>query len=194
MDINFKDLFKDQAILMVIIILLAAALIGGIIYYTGTTASKTGDINNKKQQITDLTNRKAELEVQLAQLVEEENNPEMKKIFTVEGMKFGPEASFAPLFDDMITIAKATGIRIRSVDYNYSPSDDPIAGAKIPGVNTCELTTTIVGTYTDIQRFLKTILSESYLVNISQIEIVSWKRDKSILIANLKLGYYTKTK
>jgi len=93
----------------------------------------------------------------------------------------------------MIKIARTSGIRIRAVDYNYAPESDPIFGAKIPNVNVCELDTTIVGTYSQIQTFLKTLLSENYLVNISKLEIVSWRRDKSILIANLQLRYYTKT-
>ena len=51
-----------------------------------------------------------------------------------------------------------------------------------------------VGKYSEIQTFLKTLLSETYLVNFAQIEIVSWQRDKSVLIANLKLRFYTRTK
>lgn len=193
MEINYKDLLKEQIVFIIVPILLLAGLIGGSVYFGTAFLASSADINNKNQQITEAEQKKAGLEAQLAQLIKDEKSPDLKQIFELTGMTFGVEASFAPLFDDMIKIARNSGIRIRSVDYNYAPEGDPIFGAKIPNVNVCELDTTIVGTYSQIQMFLKTLLSESYLVNISKLEIVSWQRDKSILIANLQLRYYTKT-
>ncbi len=193
MQINFNEIVKEQLVFVALPIMVIALGIIGIGYFANSAFGNIKSYNDKTAQIQTLTEQKTQLEADLARLIKEEANPEAKKVFTVEGLKFGVEASFAPLFDDMITIAKASNIRIRSVDYNYAPQDDEIFKLKVDGLNTCELTTTIVGTYSEIQTFLKTLLSEDYLVNIAQVEIVSWQRDKSVLIANLKIRYYTKT-
>ncbi|MDO5437585.1 MAG: type 4a pilus biogenesis protein PilO [bacterium] len=193
MQINYQDLLKEQIVFILLPIILLVVLIGGGGYAGFSAFSNMNNYNTKAKEVQTLTQQKMELEAQLAQQQREEKSPDMKKIFELQGLKFGTDASFAPLFDNMITVAKESGIRIRSVDYNYAPEKDPIFAAKLPGYNVCELETTIVGKYSEIQTFLKTILSENYLVNLAQIEIVSWQRDKSVLIANLKLRYYTKT-
>lgn len=193
MDINFKNFLKEQLILLIIMVLILSGLIFGTVVGVMTFVSSSGDVNDKSQQVAELQEKKTGLEAQLAKLSKEEESDDIKHIFELKGATFGVEASFAPLFDNMIKIAKASGIKIRSVDYNYAPEADPVFSAKIPNVNVCELNTTIVGTYSEIQTFLKTLLFEDYLVNIAKMEIVSWRRDKSILIANLQLRYYTKT-
>lgn len=194
MQINYQDLLKEQIVFLLIPLVLLLVLIGGGGYGVFQAFSNIGKFGNNSKQVQELTDKKIALEAKLAQQKDEEMNPNVKKIFELEGMKFGTDASFAPLFDNVITIAKESGIRIRSVDYNYAPEKDPIFAAKLPGYNVCELDTTVVGKYSEIQTFLKTLLSETYLVNFAQIEIVSWQRDKSVLIANLKLRFYTRTK
>ena len=193
MQINFKDLFKEQIVFIIVPFVLLIILIGGTIGFGIPSIKNTATLAEKNKEYDSLVQQKAELEIKVKNQKEEEESPDIKKIYTLEGMRFGNNASFAPLFDDMIAVAKGSGIRIRSVDYNYAPEEDPIFAAKAGGVNVCELTTTIVGTYSEIQTFLKTIISQKYLVNIAQVEIVSWQRDRSVLIANLKLRYYTKT-
>lgn len=194
MQINYQDLLKEQIVFLLIPLVLLLVLIGGGGYGVFQAFSNIGKFSNNSKQVQELTDKKIALEAKLAQQKDEEMNPNVKKIFELEGMKFGTDASFAPLFDNVITLAKESGIRIRSVDYNYAPEKDPIFAAKLPGYNVCELDTTVVGKYSEIQTFLKTLLSETYLVNFAQIEIVSWQRDKSVLIANLKLRFYTRTK
>ena len=194
MQINFQELLKEQIIAILALLAGLVILIGGSVYCGYTAFTTYGDYNSKSSEIESLTTRKAELEAQLQQQKLDEQSPDMKKIFEIDGLKFGVDASFAPLFDNMIAVAKDSGIRIRSVNYNFSPEKDPIFAAKLNGYNVCELETTIVGKYSQIQSFFKTLLSEKYLINLAQIESVSWQRDKSVLIANLKLRFYTKTK
>ncbi len=194
MQINFQDLLKEQIVFVLLPVIFLIVLICGSGYTGWLAISNVGTFNQNSKTYTELTQKKAELEAQLQQQSIEEKNPDIKKIFELEGVKFGTDASFAPLFDNMISVAKDSGIRIRSVGYNYAPEKDPIFAAKLTGYNVCELNATIVGNYSEIQTFLKTLLSENYLVNLAQVEIVSWQRDKSVLIANLKLNFYTKTK
>ena len=193
MQINYQDMLKEQIVFLLIPVVLLVLLIGGGGYGIFLTFTNISNYSNNSKQVQELTDKKQNLEAQLQQQKVEEANPNVKKIYQLEGTKFGPEASFAPLFDNVITVAKESGVRIRSVEYNLKPEKDPIFAAKIAGYNVCELETTIVGKYSELQTFLKTLLSEKYLINLAQIEIVSWQRDKSVLIANLKIRFYTKT-
>ncbi len=193
MRINFEDLFKEQLIYILLPVILLIVFIGGTIY-TGSALIKNGaDFKTKQDTYQELTEKKTNLEAQIEEQKHQEISKDVKKIFTLESANFGVDASFAPLFDNMIAIAKESGIRIRSVEYNFEPAEDPIFKAKLSGYNVCELSTTVVGHYTELQAFLKTLLAQDYLVNLANVEIISWKRDKSILIANLKLNFYTKT-
>ena len=194
MRIDFEQFIKEQLIPLIVVAIGAVVLLAGSIYSIYSLSINADNYNKKTQKYESLKSEKANLEKKLQEQKKEEQNPKNKKIFNVDGLKFGVDASFAPLFDNMLNVAKNSGIRIRTVNYNYTPEKDPIFAAKLNGYNVCELDMTIVGKYSQIQTFLKTMLSEQYLINFAQIDIVSWKRDKSILIANLKLRFYTKTK
>lgn len=116
-----------------------------------------------------------------------------KVVFDAPDMQFSPDASFAPLFELILTLAQQSGIRIRSIDYNYAPADDMIYSAKISGYNTCQLDMVMVGSYSEIQNFFKSVLKEQYLTNLGEVELMPWEKDKKILIAKVKLGLYTRT-
>ena len=193
MQINYQDLFKEQAVFIGLPIILIVVFIMGLGYTGNQSFVNIKKYNDNAAQVETLTQKKLDLEAQLKAQEKEEADPNTKKIFAPEG-GFGVDASFAPLFDNMLTIAKNSGIKIRSVDYNYAPEKDPVFAAKIDGINVCEFSATIVGKYSEIQTFLKAMLSEYYLVNMAELEIISWQRDKSILIVNIKLRFYTRTK
>ena len=108
-------------------------------------------------------------------------------------MQFSPDASFAPLFELVLTLAQQNGVRIRSIDYNYSPADDVISMAKIEGYNTCQLDMVLVGSYSEIQNFFRAVLKEQYVTNLAEVELTPWEKDKKILIAKVKLNLYTRT-
>ena len=94
-----------------------------------------------------------------------------KVVFDAPDMQFSPDASFAPLFELILTLAQQSGIRIRSIDYNYAPADDMIYSAKISGYNTCQLDMVMVGSYSEIQNFFKSVLKEQYLTNLGEFFI-----------------------
>lgn len=116
-----------------------------------------------------------------------------KIIYEALDFEFSTDASFAPLFELVLDIAQKSGIRIRAIDYNYAPQEDLIFTAKLQGYNVCELNMLTVGTYQELQSFIKTIIKEQYLMNFAEIELTPWENDKKILIAKIKLRLYTRT-
>ncbi len=194
MQINFKDLIKDQAIYIGIAGLSAVLCVGLVLFLVTGCFDAMGSYNKQSSKLNQLKKEVASLKEQVAQKEADRlNNPPAKKILELKGNNFGTDASFAPLFDNVISLAKVSGIRIRSVGYNYTPENDPVFKAGMQGHNVCELQMTVVGNYSQVQAFMKNVLAQNYLVNIAKIEIVSWKRDQSVLIANLNIRFYTKT-
>ncbi len=116
-----------------------------------------------------------------------------KKIYELEGAQFSPEASFAPLFEVVLSIAQNSGVRIRSIDYNYAPESDPVFAAHLPEYNVCELGIVAVGTYSQLQNFFKGLMKDSNLNYLAEVEMQPWEKDRTILISNVKVRLYTKT-
>ncbi len=160
--------------------------------------TKTIDIVNSastaKKELSDKQATENNLRIQ-AELSNKAKAPTIdgKKIYELEGTQFSPEASFAPLFEVVLTIAQNSGVRIRSIDYNYSPESDPIFAAHLPEYNVCELGIVAVGTYSQIQNFFKGLMKDSNLNYLAEVEMQPWDKDRTILISNVKVRLYTKT-
>ena len=173
------------------------------LYFCGPLVMPTYDAyNSNTEMVANVLNAQSELEnlkaVKIAREAAEKAklaNAQSadKVIYQPQGLSFGSDASFAPLFEIVIDLAKNSGIRIRSIVYNYSPADDPIVVAKLDGYNVCELGITAVGSYGQFQNFFKGIVREHYLAYLAEAEMKPWENDKSVLITNLKIRLYTKT-
>lgn len=160
--------------------------------------TKTLDIvnmaNSSKKELSEKQATENNLRIQ-AELSNKAKAPVVdgKKIYELEGAQFSPEASFAPLFEVVLSIAQNSGVRIRSIDYNYTPETDPVFAAHLPEYNVCELGIVAVGTYSQLQNFFKGLMKDSNLNYLAEIEMQPWEKDKTILISNVKVRLYTKT-
>ena len=138
-----------------------------------------------------------ELELQRARAQQAERRrnavPPEKEIYQAQGLQFGPDASFAPLFESTVETARGSGIRIRSIATTDRPGADPVVASGLPGYNVSEIDIVAVGTYAEFQAFYKNVLREYYLTYFAEIEVKPWELDKSVLISNIKLRLYTKT-
>lgn len=176
---------------------LTAFIVAIIVFLQMTLPAVQSAFNDLKTDI-DLGKAVTTVDTKLAELREKETriteafNTE-KIIYQSQGMQVAGIASFTPLFEDIMNIAKASGIRIRSISYNYEPTSDAIFSAGIQGYNACIMDIVAVGSYTEFQNFYKNILREQYLVNFAEVSVKPWQDDKSILVTKLKLGLYTKT-
>ncbi len=180
------------AVLLIIVI----ALLGGGTYYSIQKGQNLYKVYNSNIEIQkNLT----ELQEKLDMLIEaKKNKPIVEKksdkvIFEATESGIGAEASFAPLFDIFLSLAKASGLKIRSIGYNYSPAGDPIVAANITNYNVCELDIKAIGSYRNFQSFFRAIAKEPYLMSLANTNISPWENDRTILIGDLKLNLYTKT-
>ena len=105
-----------------------------------------------------------------------------KVIFEVLDQQFSSQASFGIMLENVISTIVNSGVRIRSIEYNYNPQGDMIKDTGAPGYNACELSFVAVGSYAQFQTFFKNLTKENYLTNIYEIYIEPYDKDKTILI------------
>lgn len=191
-----EKFLKENIIYMVIPVL----VLGALIYFTFT--SFTGlkqSMDERKEKQVSLETNKAKLEQIRASKIQEVEKPKKKEptsgkiIYEVLGQQFSPEASFGIMFENVLANITNSGLKIRTIDYNYNPSNDKVLMANAPGYNACELSFTTVGTYSQLQTFFKNIAKEKYLSNIQEVYIEPYDRDKTILITKFKVRLYTRT-
>ena len=154
-------------------------------------SNKQNDLATKRDKLKQLQDEKAASEQ--PKVEEKKEAKSGKKIYDVSGQQFSAEASFGIIFDNLIANVTNSGIRIRSIDYNYQPADDKILGTNLGGYNACEISFVTVGSYSQFQNFFKSIAKETYLSSIYEIYIEPYDKDKTILITRFKIRLYTRT-
>lgn len=189
-----ERLLKENILFILIAIL---TLLGGI-FAAYTTASEAltnfSQVTEKKESVAS-----KEMELEKIKQSKIDNEPKKKEstsgkvIYEVLGQQFSSEASFGIMFENILANITNSGVRIRSIDYNYSPADDKILNTNMPNYNACELSFTTVGTYMQFQNFFKNIAKEKYLSSIYEVYIEPYDKDKTILITKFKIRLYTKT-
>ena len=181
------QIVKDN---FVYIILVIVAFVAGIYFIpprATETYNKIVETNSAKKVLSEKEAQLNNLRLQ-AEASSRAKTPikEGKKIYELEGAQFSGEASFAPLFEVVLTIAQNSGIRIRSIDYNYQPEEDRIYAAHISDYNVCELSIVAVGTYAQLQNFFRGLMKDSNLSYLAEVEMQPWEKDKTILVTNIK--------
>ena len=179
----------------IIFIIIAIAVIVVAAWWAGTNFQRMSENKSAlSEQQAIVEQKKQKLDAMKAKMEREEKTSKSGKvIYEVLDQQFSAEASFGIMFENIIANITNSGLRIRSIDYNYKPQNDDILNANAPGYNACELRFKTVGTYSQLQGFLKNMAKETYLTNLQEIYIEPFEKDKTILIATFSLRLYTKT-
>ena len=188
------NILKENVLYVILVLVLLIVFFSYVIPQCSKGFGNIKKLNTTKAQYQDVKQQFDALKMKQEQQNRKKKVVKDGKIvFDAPDMQFSPDASFAPLFELVLTLAQQNGVRIRSIDYNYSPADDVVSMAKIEGYNTCQLDMVLVGTYSEIQNFFRSVLKEQYVTNLAEVELSPWERDKKVLIAKIKLRLYTRT-
>lgn len=188
------DILKENVMYLVPIVLVLILFVNFVVPKFSSSIEAVKLLETTKTQYEQLSEQLNMLKIQQSTKNSQRNaSKDGKVIYSAPDMQFSTDASFAPLFEFVLTIAQQSGIRIRSIDYNYAPPEDMVFAAKLEGYNSCELNILAVGSYSEFQIFFKTLMKEPYLTNIAEIELNPWEKDKKVLIAKVKIRLYTHT-
>ena len=193
------DIEKLKQFLLPIIIFVAAivalAFFGGkIIQNFQDYKVVRGEVENNKIQLSDKRKQLIEKKKEAAAEVQKEKTvrQEAKAFYKPIESGLDNEAVIAGEFAEILQLIRANQIKVRSIKYDYNPSDDNFVKGNAGRYNVARLNMEMIGNYTNYDHFLRELYKHEHFLDIESVEIVPYRKDKRILLINFKLKLYSK--
>ena len=151
------------------------------------------NIKSRQEKINSL-NKKIE-EAKLAKLAEERKKDEpkiVKMIYEVDYKSGGSSASFNGMLDTILELAKQAGLKVKTIEFDVAPESDPIIQNHGAEYESKLLVAQFIGSYSQLQTFMRDIYKHQYLIGIQDFKIVPYEFNKKVLIIDMKLTLYLK--
>ena len=111
-----------------------------------------------------------------------------KKVYSpAEGVSLDADSAFSVLLDDIIEISRKNHIKTHSIQSTLNPSEDVFVKGDKEHFSAYQLDMKIVSDYSDFEGFIRDLYAYNYLININNIEIYPYQKNKRILLINLTL-------
>lgn len=115
-----------------------------------------------------------------------------KKVYSpAEGVSLDADSTFSVLLDDIIEISRKNHIKTHSIQSTLNPSEDVFVKGDKEHFSAYQLDMKIVSDYSDFEGFIRDLYAYNYLININNIEIYPYQKNKRILLINLTLTLYS---
>ena len=115
-----------------------------------------------------------------------------KKVYSpAEGVSLDADSAFSVLLDDIIEISRKNHIKTHSIQSTLNPSEDVFVTGDKEHFSAYQLDMKIVSDYSDFEGFIRDLYAYNYLININNIEIYPYQKNKRILLINLTLTLYS---
>lgn len=116
-----------------------------------------------------------------------------KKIYSPVESKLDNDTLFFTLYSDLIEMARANTIKIKSIDYKYNPEGDIFVKQKGNKYFVCDVNLEVVSNYVNLGKFIQDIYQYPYYIKINSIDVVPYQQDKKILLSTISMRLYTHT-
>ena len=192
-----SEKLKDFIVPIALIVL----LICGVIYYAPKIYENWQGYTNAQMEVQNKQNiikeKQAKLEQYRQKEIEEKNkekeNKKLGKPFYKPVMTgLDAEAVIAGEFTEILQLVRANQIKVRSIKYEYEPTDDTFVSQAGSQYNVARLNMEMVGNYANYDNFLKEMYKHEHFLDIQSAEIVPYKKNKRVLLINFKVKLYAK--
>lgn len=149
--------------------------------------TKTATLQEKQQKLDAYKKKEAE------EKAKEQQNAASGKPFykpVMEGLD--TEAVIAGEFAEVLQLIRANKIKVRSIKYDYDPSDDNFVQGAGADYNVARLNMEMIGNYSNYDNFLKEMYKHEHFLDLQSVEIVPYKKNKRVLLINFKVKLYAK--
>ena len=102
------------------------------------------------------------------------------------------EAVIAGEFAEILQLVRANQIKVRSIKYDYDPTDDNFVQGAGDKYNVARLNMEMIGNYSSYDNFLKEMYKHKHFLDLQSIEIVPYRKNKKVLLINFKVKLYAK--
>ncbi len=93
-------------------------------------------------------------------------------------------------FSEILQLIRANQIKVRSINYDYDPSDDNFVQGASSKYSVARLNMEMISTYKNYDNFLKELYKHEHFLDIQSVEIVPYRKNKKILLINCKIKLY----
>ena len=172
------------------IVMLTPKIIGNVRNYMALKTeieTKTATLQEKQQKL-DAYRKKEEEEKAKEQQNAASGKPFYKPV--MEGLD--TEAVIAGEFAEVLQLIRANKIKVRSIKYDYDPSDDNFVQGAGADYNVARLNMEMIGNYSNYDNFLKEMYKHEHFLDLQSVEIVPYKKNKRVLLINFKVKLYAK--
>ncbi len=114
----------------------------------------------------------------------------VKKFYKPIERGLDAEAVIATEFAEILEVIRINSIKVRSIKYDYNPQDDNFVRNVPSEYHVARLNLEMISTYKNFENFLKELYKHEHFLDISNIEIVPYQKDKKILLIKFQLKLY----
>ncbi len=100
------------------------------------------------------------------------------------------EAAISDEFGEILQLIRDNKIKTRSIKYDYDPQDDNFVKNIPTRYHVCKISAEMIASYTDFANFLRELYKHEHFLEISQVEIIPYQKNKRILLINLQIKLY----
>jgi hypothetical protein len=167
---------------------IAPKIIENVQGYQAVTAENVTKESTLQQKTSELETLKRKAESDKEKENKSADKPFYKPV--MEGLD--TEAVIAGEFAEILRLVRANQIKVRSIKYDYDPSDDAFVQGAGDKYNVARLNMEMISNYTNYDNFLKELYKHDHFLDIQSAEIVPYKKNKKILLINFRVKLYAK--
>ena len=189
---NTLVLVLKRKILFIVVILI---MVPAIIYACSKPVTSAYENYKSQDQLSDeISKKQRELDNIIAEnkrKTEAAKKATVKEFFKVQDDD-DVRISYAPVFDNIITLIKQNGIRMKSIRYNNTVDGDSLIKNGGGAYNGCKVDFVLVGYYEQFANFLNELDIYPYFISVNEFKITPYQYDKRILIGEISIIFYSK--
>ena len=179
-----------------IAILILVASIAGCAFLVMKTVpefQKVADIQaNYKQQTDALADAERQLSDLNDTLAKEKADDEkvVKAFFKPANYNVDNDTAISEEFNEILQLLRENKIKTRVLKFDPDPKDDNFVMHLASKYYVSRMSAEMIATYTDFENFLRDLYKHEHFLEISQIEIKPYERNKRILLISLQIKLY----
>lgn len=116
-----------------------------------------------------------------------------KKIYFPLDADLGNDTLFFTLYNDLIEMVQSNSVKIKSIKYEYNPENDAFVSFGKDAYFACDINMEIISNFVNLGKLIQDIHQYPYYIKINEIDVLPYKKDKTVLISKISLRLYAHT-
>ena len=190
---KLKQFFLPILVIIITIVLFCMLItkvannVQNIIALKNNITLKTQELTLKQEKLENYKRKAAEEAKK-----ESRSAASSKAFYKPAAQGLDTEAVIAGEFNEILELIRANQIKIRSMKSEYEPNNDEFVKGAPAEYNVARLNLEMISNYISFNNFMKELYKHEHFLDLESIEIVPYKKDKTILLINFKIKLYAK--